>query len=52
MMIMARTKELVSLADASKFPQERGVLVEEAFDKIISIEKANIASENHHQEEH
>jgi hypothetical protein len=44
-MIMPRAKELVSLVDASKFPRERGVLVEEALDKIISTEKANIASE-------
>ena len=44
-MIMSRAKELVSLVDASKFPRERGVLVEEALDKIISTEKANIASE-------
>ena len=44
-MIMPRAKELVSLVHASKFQQERDVLVEEALDKIISIEKANIASE-------
>jgi hypothetical protein len=40
-----RAKELVSLVDASKFPRKRGVLVEDALDKIISTEKANIASE-------
>jgi hypothetical protein len=43
--IMPRAKELVSLVDASKIPKERGVLVEEALDKIISTEKANMASE-------
>ena len=36
---------VVSLVDVSKFPQEQGVLVEEALVKIISMEKANIASE-------
>jgi hypothetical protein len=43
--IMPRAKELVSLVDASKSPQERGLLVEEALDKIIFTEKANMASE-------
>ena len=43
---MPRSKELVSLVDDSKFPKERGVLVEEALDKMISAKKANmIASE-------
>jgi hypothetical protein len=42
---MPRAKELVSLVDASKIPKERGVLVEWALDKIISTEKANMASE-------
>jgi hypothetical protein len=45
-MIMPRAKELVSLVDASKFPKERGVIVEDALDKMISTEKANIASVN------
>jgi hypothetical protein len=45
-MIMARAKELVSLVDASRFRKDRGVIVEDALDQIISIEKANIASEN------
>ena len=42
-----RSKKLVSLVDdCSKFPKERGVLVEEALDKMISTKKkANIASE-------
>jgi hypothetical protein len=44
-MIMPRAKELNSLVDASKIPKERGVLVEDALDKIISTRKANIASE-------
>ena len=44
-MIMSRAKEIVSLVDASKNPKERGVVVEESLDKIISTEKANIASE-------
>ena len=44
-MIMPRAKEQVSLVDASKFPKERGVLMEEALDKIVSTEKANLASE-------
>ena len=35
----------VDLVHGSKFQQERGVLVGEALDKIISIEKANIAPE-------
>ncbi len=35
----------MSLVDASKIPKERGFLVEEALDKIIFTEKANIASE-------
>ncbi|KAI2501583.1 hypothetical protein MHU86_12854 [Fragilaria crotonensis] len=43
--IMPRAKELVSLVDASKSPHERGLLVEEALDKIIFTEKANMASE-------
>jgi hypothetical protein len=43
--IMPRAKELVSLVDASKSPQERGLLVEEALDKTIFTEKANMASE-------
>ena len=43
--IIPRAKELVSLVDASKFPKERGDIVEDALDKMISIEKANIASE-------
>jgi hypothetical protein len=43
--IVPRAKELVSLVDASKIPKERGFLVEEALDKIIFTEKANIASE-------
>ena len=43
--IMPRAKEIVSLVDASKIPKERGILVEEALDKIISTEKANLASE-------
>jgi hypothetical protein len=42
---MPRAKEIVSLVDASKIPKERGILVEEALDKIISTEKANLASE-------
>ena len=44
--IIPRAKEPVSLVDASKFPKERGDIVEDALDKMISIEKANIASEN------
>jgi hypothetical protein len=44
--IIPRAKELVSLVDASKFPKDRGDIVEDALDKMISIEKANIASEN------
>ena len=44
-MIMSRAKEIVSLVDASKNPKERGVVVEESLDKIISTEKSNIASE-------
>ena len=43
--IMPRAKELVSLIDASKLHKERDFLVEEALDKIIFMEKANIASE-------
>jgi len=43
--IMPRAKELVSLVDASKSPQERGLRVEEALDKIIFTKKANMASE-------
>ncbi|KAI2505355.1 hypothetical protein MHU86_9061 [Fragilaria crotonensis] len=42
--IMPRAKELVSLVDASK-AHKRGLLVEEALDKIIFTEKANMASE-------
>jgi hypothetical protein len=45
-MIMLRAKELMlSLVDASRFQKDRGVLVEEALDKIISTEKAINASE-------
>ena len=43
--IMTRAKELVSLVDASKIPKDRGLLVEEALDKINSTKKANMASE-------
>jgi hypothetical protein len=43
--IMPRAKELVSLVDALKIPKERGVLVEEALNKIISTKEANMASE-------
>ena len=45
-MIIPRAKELVSLADASKSPKERGVIVEDTLNKMISTKKANIASEN------
>ena len=45
-MIIPRAKELVSLVDASKFPKERGVIVEDALDKMINTKKANIASVN------
>ena len=45
-MIMPRAKQLVSLVDASKFPKERGVIVEDALNKMISTEKVNIVSEN------
>jgi hypothetical protein len=44
--IIPRTKELVSLVDASKLPEGRGDIVADALDKMIAIEKANIASEN------
>ena len=44
-MIMPRAKELLSLVAASQNPEERGLLVEQALDNIISMEKANIASE-------
>jgi hypothetical protein len=41
--IMPRAKEIHSLVAASNNPEYRGGVVEEALDKIISIEKANIA---------
>jgi hypothetical protein len=44
-MFMPRVKELVSIVAASKNCRERGLAVEEALDKLISVEKANLASE-------
>ena len=44
-MIMPRVKELVSIVAASKKCRERGVAVEQALDKLISDEKANLAPE-------
>jgi hypothetical protein len=44
--IIPRAKELVSLVDASKLPEERRDIVADALDKMIAIEKATIASEN------
>ena len=44
-MFMPRVKELVSIVAASKNCRERGLAVEEALDNIISVEKANLASE-------
>ena len=44
-MFMPRLKELVSIFAASKNCRERGVAVEQALDKLISDEKANLASE-------
>lgn len=44
-MFMPRVKELVSIVAASKNCRERGVAVEQALDKLISDEKANLASE-------
>ena len=44
-MFMKRVKELVSIVAASKNCHERGEAVEEALDKLISVEKANLASE-------
>ena len=43
-MFMPRLKELVSIFAASKNCLERGVAVEQALDKLISDEKANLAS--------
>ena len=42
---MPRVKELVSILAASKNHRECEVKVEQALDKLISDEKANIASE-------
>ncbi len=44
-MFMPRVKELVSIVAASKNCRERGLAVEEALNNLISVEKANLASE-------
>ena len=44
-MFMPRVKELVSIVAASKNCREGGVAVKQALDKLISDEKANLASE-------
>ena len=44
-MFMPRIKELVSIVAASKNCFERGVAVEQDLIKLISVEKANLASE-------
>lgn len=44
-MFMPRVKELVSIVAASKNCRQRGVLVEQALDKLIFEEKENLASE-------
>ncbi len=43
-MFMPRVKELVSIVAASKNCREGGVAVKQALDKLISDEKANLAS--------
>jgi hypothetical protein len=43
--LMPRVKEQVSIVAASKNCRERGVAVEQALDKLISDDKANLASE-------
>ena len=43
-MFMPRVKELVSIVATSKNCRERGLAVEEALDKLICVEKANLAS--------